>query len=191
MLDCPLRATQQRSCEGTATGLRLGEAMALEWADIDLQKRQLAVQRSEWKGHVTAPKGGRVRYVPLTQRLAAALKALRHLRGTRVVIQANGEPLTMRIVQGMVARAARRAGIRSGVHILRHTVGSHMAMGGVPARAIQEILGHQNLGTTQRYMHISPAAVEDAVRLLDASRAARPGGNMLATGSTDTVKSPR
>jgi integrase len=44
---------------GGEAGLRCGEIMALEWRDIDLGKRQLCVQRSEWKGQVTAPKGGR------------------------------------------------------------------------------------------------------------------------------------
>jgi len=40
--------------------------MALEWQDVDLDKRQLCVERSDWKGHVTVPKGGRLRHVPLT-----------------------------------------------------------------------------------------------------------------------------
>jgi integrase len=56
---------------GGEAGLRCGEMMALEWSDVDLSKRQLAVARSESKGHVTATKGGRVRYVPMTVRLAA------------------------------------------------------------------------------------------------------------------------
>jgi len=51
---------------GGEAGLRYGEMMALEWRDVDLGKRQLCVQRSEWKGHVTVPKGGRLRYVPMT-----------------------------------------------------------------------------------------------------------------------------
>ena len=58
---------------GGDAGLRCGEIMALEWSDVNLEKRQLCVQRSEWKGHVTTTKGGRLRYVPLTRRLADAL----------------------------------------------------------------------------------------------------------------------
>ena len=45
---------------GGEAGLRCGEMMALEWTDIDFAKRQLTVARSEWKGHVTMPKGGRI-----------------------------------------------------------------------------------------------------------------------------------
>jgi site-specific recombinase XerD len=44
---------------------------------------------------------------------------------------------------------------------------SHLAMRGAPARAIQELAGHQDLGTTQRYMHLSPAAIDAAIRLLE------------------------
>ena len=58
---------------GGEGGLRCGEMMALEWQDVDLEKRQVCVQRSEWKGHVTTTKGGRIRYVPLTARLTATL----------------------------------------------------------------------------------------------------------------------
>ena len=60
------------------------------WRDVDLGKRQICVQRSEWKGHVTVPKGGRLRYVPMTVRLATALKEHRHLRGVRVLTQRDG-----------------------------------------------------------------------------------------------------
>jgi integrase len=66
------------------------------------------------------PKGGRLRYVPLTVRLAAALKQHRHLRGPRVLCQDDGAPLGQRLVQGLVLRAARSAGLRNvGVHVLR------------------------------------------------------------------------
>jgi integrase len=107
---------------GGEAGLRCGEMMALEWRDADLQKRQLCVQRSDWKGHVTVPKGGRLRYVPLTMRLTTALREHRHLRSERVVCQPDGSPMSADIVKHHVDRAARRAQIaQSGVHRLRHT----------------------------------------------------------------------
>ena len=65
------------------------------------------------------------------------------------------------------AQAQRVAGIEQGVHILRHTFCSHLAMKGAPARAIQELARHADLSTTQPYMHLSPAATEDAIRLPD------------------------
>jgi len=153
---------------GGEAGLRCGEMMGLEWSDVDLVKRQLRIERSVWKGQTTSPKGGRVRYVPLTVRLTAALREHRHLRGKQVLCSMDGTPLTQRLVQGLVARSARRANLRHvGVHILRHTFCSHLAMRGAGARAIQELAGHRDLSTTQRYMHVSPAAVENAIRLLD------------------------
>jgi len=52
-----------------------------------------------------------------------------------------------------------------------HTFCSHLAMRGAPARAIQDLAGHQDLATTQRrYMHLSPAALHAAIRLLDGPR---------------------
>jgi integrase len=158
---------------GGEAGLRCGEMMALEWSNVDLQKRQICVARSEWKGHVTTPKGGRLRYVPLTRRLTDALRAARHLRGARVLCDGEGKSLTQKVVQVVVRRVAVRANVKPGIHILRHTFCSHLAMRGAPARAIQELAGHQDLSTTQRYMHLSPAALDAAIRLLETGVAPR------------------
>ena len=82
----------------------------------------------------------------------------------------DGRPLTQKVLQCLVRAAARRAGLtHEGVHVLRHTFCSHLAMGGAPARAIQELAGHKDLATTQRYMHSSPAATVQAIQLLDAA----------------------
>ena len=153
---------------GGEAGLRCGEMMALEWSDVDLVNRQVCVRRSDWNGHVTTPKGGRLRHVPLTRRLAAALSEHRHLRSARVLCQDDAEPMTRQIVQTRAKRAARKGGLTNdGVHILRHTFCSHLAMRGAPARAIQELAGHKDLSMTQRYMHLSPAALDAAIRLLE------------------------
>ena len=81
--------------------------IALEWTDVNLAKRQLCVGRSDWRGHLSAPKGGRIRYVPLARRLAAALQAARRLRGPRVLCDTEGKPLTQKVVQVMMRRVAR------------------------------------------------------------------------------------
>jgi integrase len=153
---------------GGDAGLRGGEMRAIEWTDVNFKKRQLRVERNDWRGEVTTTKGNRVRYVPLTRRLAAALQKYRHLRGARVLSHGDGKPLVEHVVTDLLAKVGRRANVRSnGPHILRHTFCSHLAMRGAPVRAIQEVAGHRDLATTLRYMHLSPSAVADAIRLLD------------------------
>ena len=89
---------------GGEAGLRCGEMIGLEWGDVDLVKRQMCIQRSEWRGHVTVPKGGRLRYVPMTARLASALREHRHLKSPRVLCLDDGSPLTQDVVGKCVPR---------------------------------------------------------------------------------------
>ena len=174
---------------GGEAGLRMGEMIALEWDDVEFAKMQLHVNRSDWNGHVTVPKGGRPRRIPMTQRLSSALHTHRHLRGSRVVCASGGSPLTKRVVQRLVAKASSRANLeKTGVHILRHTFCSHLAMRGAPAKAIQELAGHRDLEETQRYMHLSPAAIEGAIRLLDHKEKVSHFGDMLETVSAEIRK---
>lgn len=67
-------------------------------------------------------------------------------------------------------RVARKANVRPGVHILRHSYCSHLAMRGVPVRSIQALAGHQELSSTLGYMHVSPQAIEEAVRVFESRR---------------------
>jgi len=175
---------------GGEAGLRCGEMMGLEWEDVDFNKRQLCIQRSVWKGHVGVPKGGRLRYVRMTARLTVALREHRHLPSRRVLCETDDSPLSADVVKHYVERAARRGGLKeSGVHRLRHTFCSHLAMLNAPARGIQELAGHNDLSTTRRYMHLSPTALDSAIRLLD-SRLTRTGrGEIEETGSTETANS--
>ena len=130
-----------------------------------------------------------MRYVPLTVRLAAAFREHRHLRGSRVLCQDGGQPLTRQMVQYRVLRAERRANVpQDGVHVLRHSFCSHLAMRGAPVKAIQELAGHRELGMTQRYMHLSPAALDRAIRLLDQPLVLQNFGDLVETGTVPEEK---
>ena len=103
----------------------------------------------------------------MSSRLVAALRALRtrrHLRGPRVLME-RGRSLSQKMIRTRVRRAAGLA--QGGVHILRHTFCSHLSMRNAPVAAIQALAGHADLATTQRYMHLSPAALKDAIGLLE------------------------
>jgi integrase len=155
---------------GGDAGLRRGELIGLRWCDVDLRRRLITVQQAVWKGIVDVPKSGRGRVIPLTDALAKALSAFRHLRGERVFYDDAGQPVTEKIFRGWLAAAQRRAGLAEptgALHILRHTFCSHLAMRGAPPKAIQELAGHQDLATTLRYMHLSPFARESAIALLN------------------------
>jgi site-specific recombinase XerD len=65
--------------------------------------------------------------------------------------------------------------------VLRHTFCSHLAMRGAAPRAIQELAGHRDFGTTQRYMHLSPAAAQSAIQLLEQAAPSVATGDIAET----------
>lgn len=89
-------------------GLRMGEVIALEWCRVNFARGVVVVAKSEWRGEVTLPKGGRNREVKLTQRLLKALKAHRHLRGDRVLLLDDGTSTVRRSGSGRSASRRRR-----------------------------------------------------------------------------------
>ena len=172
---------------GAEAGLRAGEMVALEWKDVDAAQKRLRVRQSAWRGQLTTPKNGKERLVPLTDRLAGALAQYHHLRGPRVLCKDSGEPLSRQSAWTRVRRAAKQAKVPTGVHILRHTFCSHLAMRGAPGRSIQELAGHQELSMTQRYMHLSQAALNDAIRLLEPPQRSPPRGDIVETADRALV----
>ena len=178
---------------GGDAGLRCGEIIALEQTDIDFKRGYLVVRRSEWEGHLTVPKSGRERKVTLTARLKAALHKNKHLRGDRVMWRDDGFPkVTQVTLAKWMRRAQRRAGLKvtGGIHILRHTFCSRLAMAGASTKAIQELAGHEQISTTQRYMHLSPAAKSEAISLLDRGEDLKAEGDVgleVASGFGDRM----
>ena len=155
---------------GGDAGLRLGEILGLEWTDVDNGRSLLKVQRAVYLSHVTLPKGGKPRVVPMTSRLRSALVAHRHLRSDRVLVHEDGTPVDKWWLKWALDVAERRAGLRRGgrVHILRHTFCSRLAARNVPMLTIQALAGHESLETTQRYMHLSSAAPREGIAALEA-----------------------
>ena len=110
-------------------------------------------------------KGSKERLVPLGRKTIGAVSVYLHqLRptldrghgGGRVLLNARGELLSRVGAWGIVKRAAERAGIRKRVtpHTLRHSFATHLLEGGADLRAVQEMLGHADLSTTQIYTHV-------------------------------------
>jgi integrase len=154
---------------GGEAGLRLGEIRALRWCDVDPRLNKITVRKALWRSELDSPKGGRERVIPMTQRLAKALQARKHLKGDWIFCGEDKSHLSETTFDNGLRKIVKRAQIRPiGFRVLRHTFCSHLAMRGATAKAIQELAGHQDLSTTQRYMHLSPSHLREAIGLLEA-----------------------
>lgn len=155
-----------------ASGLRVGELVGLDWRDLDFSARTVRV----------LGKGSKERMVPFGRPAADALRAwledweeIRRRAGADdreepVFLNFRGGRLTQRSVRRLLDRYAQAASLPGGVHphTLRHSFATHLLEGGADLRAIQELLGHSSLATTQRYTHV------DIDRLLNVYRQAHP-----------------
>lgn len=138
------------------TGLRVSEAAALLWEDVDLRARRLVVQRG---------KGGRRRTVRLTVRAADALRWIR-TRGARGAVLG----VTGRRIQAIFAALCRRAGVeRRGYHALRHSCGTRLYRATKDLKVTAKHLGHTTTRPTEIYTHIADSDYERAVDRLGRS----------------------
>jgi integrase/recombinase XerD len=138
-----------------ATGLRVSELVGLGLNDVDLETRVL----------VARGKGGKERLVPIGAPAARAVKIWlgaardRILGGRRsrdLFVTARGKRMTRHGFAKLLGRHARAAGIRRPVspHKLRHSFATHLLEGGADLRAVQAMLGHADVATTQIYTHV-------------------------------------
>lgn len=143
------------------TGIRRGEALALEWTDVDLTAGTLTVRGGN-------AKSGQTRIVPLNATVTGVLDEWRR-RGMGMGLvfpdPATGKPLTeINAAWERLTKAADLYGVR--LHDLRHTAASRMLAAGADLRTVQEIMGHASITTTQIYLHTTEARKADAVAAL-------------------------
>ena len=137
-----------------SSGLRVSELVTLDMHDLDPARQQVRV----------TGKGNKVRLVPVGARALAAIerylphRALwsEHVDEALFISEKLGKRLTARAVQQRLKVAAKRAGIDQNLypHLLRHCFASHMLSNSGDLRAVQEMLGHADIGTTQIYTHV-------------------------------------
>jgi integrase/recombinase XerC len=156
-----------------ASGLRLSELVGMDLEDLNLGGRVVRV-----KG-----KGGKERLVPFNPKAAEAMRQMltdrqnskfevqsaKRTRGparTPLFLNLRGRRLTTRSVDRIVRRYVREAAIATGIspHALRHTFATHLLQAGADLRAIQELLGHARLSTTQRYTHLDVGRLQEVYK---------------------------
>jgi integrase/recombinase XerD len=146
-----------------ACGLRLSELLHLQIRDIDSQRMVVIVRQG---------KGRKDRLVPLSARLLEELRVYwrRYRPATWLFPGATPpQPLCPATVQRQCQRAARRAGLskRCSPHTLRHSYATHLLEAGVDVFTLQAILGHRDLRTTARYVHVDTRRLRQTPSLLD------------------------
>jgi integrase len=143
------------------TGLRQGELVALRWRDIDFPGEHIRVTASFTNGHLTSPKSGRVRSVPMAPAVSEALARLsqrEHWTGDDELVFAGiaGRNLDASALLKRYKRALAAAGLRPlRFHDLRHTFGTTMIRKADIVR-VQEWMGHADIETTRKYLHFTP-----------------------------------
>jgi len=163
-----------------SSGLRLSELLGLDLLDLDLRDRTVRV----------VGKGNRTRIVPVGRQAISALQLWIAERSTiaavgelAVFVGINGSRLGPRIVQRRIARWARRQGLPEHVHphMFRHSFASHLLESSQDLRAVQELLGHVNISTTQVYTHLD---FQHLARIYDA---AHPRARRKRTAASDAT----
>ncbi len=160
-------AEDQRDAEAVRvaaySGLRLGEQLALRWADIDWSGSVLTISRAVSAGVEGPTKTGQVRRVPMADQAAMALERLSRRRDFTspddyVFGNAYGRRLNDSALRRRYKRARDEAALRPlRWHDLRHTFGSLLVAGGVDLISVRDAMGHSQLATTSRYLHARPA----------------------------------
>jgi integrase len=143
------------------TGLRKMELFSLQWADLNFQQRVIMVRES---------KSGESRTVPMNSTVMDTFKSIVRRIDSPFVFPGNLPGTHRTDLPKSWEKFLETAGIKNFVwHDLRHTFGSRLAMKGVDIYTISKLMGHKTITMTQRYAHLSPGFLHEAVNVLDRS----------------------
>ena len=169
---------------GLHAGLRCSEICALHWSDVDLHEGTILVQHNTYRGQTQTPKG-QIGKLAVSARLRRALEEHRRREpiGPLVLYRRSPHtghewgPHTRGSIGSALHRAQKAAGLpKTGPHLLRHTLLTHLADLGASIYVIQAVARHSEIQTTQAYIHQQQAGLtSEAVKLLD--RAVAPEGS--------------
>jgi integrase len=164
------------------TGMRLGEALALQWGDIDFHGRFITIQRNFSRGKIETPKSGKSRRVDMSMQLSETLKDLKHQRRLEVAkngwgrlpewvfVSEKGTAFDSSHFRSRVFnRVLDKAGLRKvRVHDLRHSYAAALIQAGESLAYIRDQLGHHSIKVTvDIYGHLAPEGNKAAVDRLD------------------------
>ena len=153
------------------SGLRIGELIALQVGDVDVEHEQLHVRRATYGDETTTPKSGRKRIVPLPSGVVEALHARLEGRARSALLfcYPDGGAYGRYVARPPTERICARAGLEAfNIHQTRHSYASHLVQRGVPLAVVASLLGQTVLQVTAKYAHLAPSTLREAVQVLNA-----------------------
>ncbi len=147
-----------------SSGMRRAELAGITMTAVDIDRKMISV----------IGKGNKERSVPMGDVAIKAFHKYKHMRAKKLAtidtetdmlfLNYRGEPLTVRSVNRIVRDYGLKAGVKVTPHMLRHSFATHLLDNGADIRAIQEMLGHEALSTTQQYTHITAGRLKQAYK---------------------------
>jgi len=150
--------------------MRRGELAGLKWDRVSFQRKQIEVTRSASRyGLQERTKTGRKRIIPMNDIVQSLLWPIwQKQKGEFVFCKEDGSAIDAHHIYRDFHIAQKRAGFTKTIrfHDLRHTFASHFMMKGGNLYDLQKILGHTTIKMTERYAHLSPAHLENAMQII-------------------------
>lgn len=150
-----------------STGIRVSEIASLKTSDLNLSKNEILILGKGNKERIVIIGNKAKKIVKhYISQLRPTLLGKSNKRTSHVFLNYKGTPLTTRSIQRSIKNLALKCGIEKEVtpHMLRHTFATELLNGGADLRAVQELLGHSDLSTTQIYTHVSKEKLKEVFK---------------------------